>query len=102
MNNMRKLSVRVIGVTLSVCLFLGNNYTCFAMETDRQTVKNEEAFEQQIIVGKETRKYYADNILQMSDTLPEKITLAFVGDMNLDESWPTTQYLNRQKNDIYS
>lgn len=102
MNNMRKFSVHVIGVTLSVCLFLGNNYTCFAMETDRQTVKNEEAFEQQIIVGKETRKYYADNILQMSDTLPEKITLAFVGDMNLDESWPTTQYLNRQKNDIYS
>lgn len=36
-----------------------------------------------------------------SDTTPaSKLILGFAGDMNLDESWSTTQYLNKQDNQI--
>lgn len=34
-------------------------------------------------------------------TTPDILTLAFVGDMNLDENWATTQYLDQQPNGIY-
>lgn len=45
--------------------------------------------------------HFGDRILQLSTDLPDKITLTFAGDMNLDESWPSTQYLNRKNGDIY-
>lgn len=32
---------------------------------------------------------------------PEILTLAFVGDMNLDENWATTKFLDQQPNGIY-
>lgn len=83
---------RVMGAVLGTCLLFGNGITCYAGEQEVQTISKD----------KEERKYVAKNILQMSEELPEKITLAFAGDMNMDESWPTTKFLNRQNNDIYA
>lgn len=34
-------------------------------------------------------------------TTPDILTLAFVGDMNLDENWATTKFLDQQPNGIY-
>lgn len=45
--------------------------------------------------------YYAERIAQMSTECPDTIKLAFVGDMNLDENWPSTQALNRRNGDIH-
>lgn len=41
-----------------------------------------------------------DRIVHISP-MPDKLTLAFAGDMNLDENWCTTLLLNKQPNGIY-
>lgn len=41
-----------------------------------------------------------DRIAKITPT-PDTLTLGFVGDMNLDENWATTQTLDRQPNGIY-
>lgn len=35
------------------------------------------------------------------EPMPEKLVLTFAGDMNLDESWYTTKFLDKQPNGIY-
>lgn len=86
--------LKLVGLVLCTGIILGNSTLSFAIEKDNQSV----------MIGQEqqTKKYFSKNILRMSDELPEKLTLAFVGDMNLEENWPTTNYLKKQNNDIYA
>lgn len=46
-----------------------------------------------------TKTYFSDRIVQILPQ-PSTLKLAFVGDMNLSEGWPTTKYLDSKKGDI--
>lgn len=47
-----------------------------------------------------TKTFISDRIMQILPQ-PSTLKLAFVGDMNLSEGWPTTKFLDSKKGNIY-
>ncbi len=47
-----------------------------------------------------TKTYFSDRVVQILPQ-PDNLKLAFVGDMNLSEGWPTTKFLDSKKGNIY-
>lgn len=73
-------------------------------ETTKKTGSKENTGNEDTEAGKSTDISIMDTALEtpVSTPVPEEtiITLGFAGDMNLDENWPTTLYLNQQVNGI--
>lgn len=89
---MRKKLIAII-LVLALCV----PTTSHAAEVQTEVLTAEQSEEQP---AAQTKTVLTDRIVQINPT-PETLTLAFAGDMNLDESWATTQYLDKQANGIY-
>ena len=60
----------------------------------------EESIEEESITIIETAESETEEIAELESQNPYDFTICFAGDINLDEAWCTTQYLNEQPNGI--
>lgn len=85
-NYLSKAIASVIACSLSLALF-----TPITVNATTDTIIEEEPV---------AKTQLSDRVLQISPQ-PDTLKLAFVGDMNLSEGWPTTKFLDSKKGDIY-
>lgn len=60
----------------------------------------EESFDEETITVMESTEAESEEPEEMESQNPYDFTVCFAGDINLDENWCTTQYLNEQPNGI--
>ncbi len=60
----------------------------------------EESIEEESITIIETAESETEEVAELESQNPYDFTICFAGDINLDEAWCTTQYLNEQPNGI--
>ena len=60
----------------------------------------EESIEEESITIIETVESETEEVAELESQNPYDFTICFAGDINLDENWSTTQYLNEQPNGI--
>lgn len=60
----------------------------------------EESFDKETITVMESTEAESEEPKEMEPQNPYDFTICFAGDINLDENWCTTQYLNEQPNGI--
>lgn len=110
-NRIRKLGALVI----TTCMVIGGLAGC-ALKEDALENSDASAAESEILVSSEgvspvekatdTETNIATEEIQATSEPPTPanpydFTICFAGDINLDENWCTTQFLNQQENGIY-
>lgn len=105
MFNQRKVTILFTILILNLLFLVGcskvsETEPSIPTESIQETTLNESADSALSSVPSIEDAPFIEDTSSIEETEPDTLTLGFVGDMNLDENWCTTQYLNTCTNGI--